>query len=374
MYTIMDYLEWRGDLSIHQSAFNEVDAAILARFSYEPFEEIVSENFRSFKSVKQVCEELLNSPDLNDGVLDYKLDFEFIRAMGASKRFSEMRISGFVNDTDVERQIQFSACLFDIDGEQNYFIAFRGTDNTIIGWKEDFNMGFEFPVPAQKKARAYLENAVSSFKDGTFMVGGHSKGGNLSIYSATFCDDKFNAPITDIYNFDGPGFTESIMQTDEFKRIEDQIHTFVPEFSVVGMLLEHLEDYSVVHSSATGIMEHEILTWEVGPLGFVHKEEVNSGSRFVDRTLKDWLSGLDNEQREQFVDTIFNLMMCDNAQTLVEFNQNRRETINAMIRTYNNLDAETKVGFKSTAKKLFASAKAVFSENKARGEAVDEHQ
>ena len=368
MYTIMDYLEWRGDLSLHQSAFNEVDAAILARFSYEPFEEIVSENFREFKSVKQVCEELLNSPDLNDGVLDQKLDFEFIRAMGESKRFSDMRMSGFINDTDFERQIQFSACLFDLDGEQNYFIAFRGTDNTIIGWKEDFNMGFEFPVPAQEKALTYLESAVSAFKDGTFMVGGHSKGGNLSIYSATFCDEKYNMPITDIYNFDGPGFNENIMQTEEFQRIEDQIHTFVPEFSVVGMLLEHLEDYSVVHSSATGIMEHELLTWEVGPLGFVHKEEVNSGSKFVDMTLKEWLSGLDNEQREQFVDTIFNLMTADNSQTLAEFNRNRRETINLMIRTYNAMDEETKIGFKGATKKLFESARNVFksSQEKAK--------
>ncbi len=360
MYTIMDYLEWRGDLTLKQSAFNEVDAAILARFSYEPFDGIVSENVREFKPLRQVCTELINSPDLNDNVLDTKLDFDFIRVMGECRRFADMRIGGYVNDIDFERQIQFSACLIDLDGEQNYFVAYRGTDNTIIGWKEDFNMGFEFPVPTQEKALAYLENVISSHKDGTFMVGGHSKGGNLSIYSATFCDEKYNTPITDIYNFDGPGFTEKIMQTEEFKKIEHQIHTYVPEFSVVGMLLEHLEDYSVVHSGATGIMEHELLTWEVGPLGFVHKEEVNSGSKFVDMTLKEWLSGLDNVQREQFVDTIFNLMTADNSQTLAEFNRNRRETINLMIRTYNAMDEETKVGFKGATKKLFESARKIF--------------
>ncbi len=353
MDTIFDYLKWRGDLSFKQYPFNEVDAAILARFSYEPFDGIVSPAFREFSVVKDVCNKLLNSPTLNNDVIDAKFDIDFIRAVKETPRFANMHISGYVNDIDEVRQIQFSACLFGIDEEQNYYVAFRGTDNTIIGWKEDFNMGFEFPVPAQEKALDYFERAVASFKDGTFIVGGHSKGGNLAIYAATFCDDKFNSPVTDIYNFDGPGFTEKIMQTEQFQRIEHQIHTFVPEFSVVGMLLEHLEDYSVVHSDQIGIMQHEILSWETGPVSFIHMKEVSKETKIFDKAFKDWIQGLDKIQREQFVDTVFNLMMCADAHTLAEFTEKRKEMMTKIIGTYQKMDAETKKGFKASTKRLF---------------------
>ena len=364
MHTIYDYLYWRGDLKFTDSPFNEVDAAILARFAYEPFEGIVTENLRSWVKVSDACKALLNSPTLNEDVLDPQRDNDFIRRVGESKRFGDMKISGYINDTDIERQIQFSACLFDLDGEQNYFVAYRGTDNNIIAWKEDFNMGFEFPVPAQKRALEYFENVVSTFKDGTFMVGGHSKGGNLSIYAATFCDDKYNVPVTDIYNFDGPGFKENIMEMPEFKEIEDSIHTFVPEFSVVGMILEHLEKYSVVHSGENGIMEHEILSWETGPTAFIHKEERSAGSKIFDQTFRDWIVGLDKTQREQFVDTVFGLIMCDDAKKLAEFKINRRETINSMIEAYKKMDEQNKVGFKAAAKRLLDTASNVLKANK----------
>ncbi len=363
MNTIMDYLTWRGDLTFHQSALNEVDAAIFARFAYESFDGIVSESIREWKTIGEACNELLNLPVINCEEMDTMYDIAFVRLLKDTARFSNVKMSGYVNEIDEQKQIQFSACLFDLDGEQNYFVAFRGTDNTLVGWKEDFNMGFEFPVPAQQKALDYLERAVSSYKDGTFTVAGHSKGGNLAVYSATFCDDKFNKPIKDIYNFDGPGFTEAIIQTEQFKRIEHNIHTFVPEFSVVGMILEHLEDYTVVPSNNNGFMEHELLSWEIGPLGFVHKEEVSAGSRFVDKTLKDWLSGLTKDQREQFVETVYNLVKADDARTFVEFNRNKKETLTAMLRTYRGLDENTKTGFKETAKKLLDSARNVFKDS-----------
>lgn len=353
MDTIYDYLKWRGDLSFRQNPFNEVDAAILARFCYEPFEDIVSPSLRTFSDVKDVCDKLLNRPSLRYDVIDTKYDLDLIRIIADSPRFANMQISGFVNEVDEVKQVQFSACVFHLDGEQNYFVAFRGTDNTIIGWKEDFNMGFEFPVPAQEKALAYFENAVATLKDGTFIVGGHSKGGNLAIYAATYCDDRFNSPVTDIYNFDGPGFTEQIMNTEEFQRIEHQIHTYVPEFSVVGMLLEHMEDYSVVHSDQNGIMQHEILTWETGIDKFIHKKEVSKESKLFDKAFKDWIRGLDKVQREQFVDTVFKLMMCSDAHTLAEFTEKRKELMTRVIGTYQSMDAETKQGFKSSTRRLF---------------------
>ena len=363
MNTITDYLVWRGDLTLSQSPFNEVDAAVLARFVYEPFEGIVSGNLREWRVFSEVCEELINNPVFNEADTDPKHNDNFVRLVGKSERFKNMKIAGFVNEVNLDLQTQFAACLIDLDGEQNYYVAFRGTDNTLVGWKEDLNMGFEFPVPAQEMALKYLEQVLTAYKDGTFTIGGHSKGGNLSVYSATFCDEMFNAPIVDIYNFDGPGFAEKIMQTPEFMKIEDHIHTFVPEFSIVGMILEHLEDYTVVLSEQSGIMEHELLTWAVEGPRFIYRERVSKGSRFFDKTLKNWLEGLSHEQREQFVDAVYSIMMSSDARTLAQLSSNKNN-LGLMIKTFKNMDSDIRAGVFKTVRMLLDSASSTLKASK----------
>lgn len=356
MNTIFDYLEWRGDLPVSDVPFNEVDAAILARFAYEPLDGIASSDFRRSVTIGECCHVLMNDPALDVKVLMPELDRRFISLMYESKRFGDMRVSGFVNEIDIERQTQFAAMVFELDDEGDYYLAFRGTDNTIIGWKEDFNMGFEFPVPAQHMAVEYYENAAGKLKEGTFYIGGHSKGGNLSVYTAAFCNASCQRMIKNVYNFDGPGFNENIMNRLEFAAVEKKILTFVPQFSVVGMILEHLEDYSVVPSNAGGINQHELLTWGVYRDGFTKLESVDRGSRFVDNTLKDWLKDLDRDSREQFVDTLYKIMTGGDQVMLSDFKNMKAENINAIIRTYGELDDKTKSGVKMTLKKLAKSA------------------
>lgn len=360
MSTIRDYLLWRGDLSLSQDPFNEIDAAILARFCYSPFDGLLSGSITEGRCIRDLCEGLLNKPALENEVIDPKFDIAFIRLMGKSSRFADMKVSGYVNDNDLQRQIQFSACTYNLDGKNRYYVAFRGTDNTIVGWKENLNMGLEFPVPAQQKALEYFERVAGTLKDGSFIIGGHSKGGNLAVYAATYCDDKYNDSISDIYNFDGPGFKENIIDTDDFKKIENRINTFIPEFSVVGLLLEHLEDYYVVSSVQNGIMEHELLTWEVRPTRFYYRERVNRQSRIVDKAITDWLSGLTKEQRELFVEVVFDLAMSSDARTIAEFRVNRKERFNSMVKTYKEMDEDMKAGFKLVTKRLIASAKKAY--------------
>ena len=357
MYTIEDYLLWRGDLTFEQSPFNDVDAGILARFSYEPMDGIVSSDHYDKKRLKDVCAELLNKPDLPEYVIDKTLDPKFIWEISNCRRFEDIMLSGYVNEISLETQTQFSAVLCDINGEGDYFLAFRGTDSTLIGWKEDFNMAFEFPVPAQSQALEYLEKTMRKFKDGTFMVGGHSKGGNLSIYSCSFCGPEYRRAITKVYNFDGPGFTKDLMDTTEgYKEISSRIYTFVPRFSVVGLLLEHEEDYEVVDSNESGLMQHEILSWGVEALHFDYVEELDKSSRFLDATLKDWLKKIGKEEREQFVESIYGLIEASNAGTVDEFSQNRNEALTKMLVSYSKMDNESKAGLKNTVKHFMDSA------------------
>ncbi|MCQ2504093.1 MAG: DUF2974 domain-containing protein [Saccharofermentans sp.] len=356
MNTIFDYLEWRGDLTLEQAPFNDVDAAILARFCYEPFDGIVSESFRKKIKVEDACNAMLNIPNLDKKLLIPKEDTKLIQVIARSKRFSSMKMSGYINDIDLQRQTQFSAVVFDLDNEHNYYVAFRGTDNTLIGWKEDFNMGFDFPVPAQITALEYFEEARIGLKEGTFILGGHSKGGNLAIYASAFASCNCQDTIRAIYNFDGPGFTETIYEREQFLAIEDKVRTFVPEFSIVGMILEHSEDYSVVSSNALGFMQHEPLSWEVARDSFPLIDRVAKGSKFIDHTLKDWLSGLSMEEREKFVDTIYSLLTSGNKKKVYQLGENKLESANALVKTYAGLDDKTKKALRDITFKLLKSA------------------
>ena len=341
MNTIHDYLFWRGDLTFDQVPFNDVDAGILARFAYEPMDGIVSDNFYEQTLLKDACREMLNDPGLVDHVIERDIDPKFIWEISNCRRFSDIRLSGYVNEINTETQIQFSAVVFDINGEGDYYLGFRGTDNTLIAWKEDFNMGFEFPVPAQAQALEYLETALRKFKDGTFMIGGHSKGGNLSIYSSVFCRPEFRRAISKIYNFDGPGFTSSIMETEGYKEISSKIITYVPKFSVVGMILEHEEDYSVVDSNATGIMQHELLTWGIEPGGYDLVDDLDKGSKFLDETMRAWIGNLSKEEREVFVENIYSVVEASNATTIAEFVDNKNEAVSRMISMYSRMDSDS---------------------------------
>lgn len=364
MNTIFEYLEWRGDLPIDKVPFNDVDAAILARFSYEPFDGIVPASFRQGVSVMQACHEMLNLPDLENKVLVPKDDIRLIQLMSKSARFNKMKMSGFINDIDIERQTQFAAVVFELDGEGNYYVAYRGTDDTLIGWKEDLNMGFEFPVPGQVAALDYFESARMGLKEGTFIVGGHSKGGNLSIYASAFATCNCQDSILAIYNFDGPGFTEDLMLREQYLAIESKIHTYVPQFSVVGMILEHMEQYSVVSSSGVGIMQHELLTWEVNKDGFVCLDTVDKESRFIDHTLKDWIGSLSMEERSQFVDTVYRLLTSGDKKSVTQFGENKIGTANALLKTYSSLDDKTKRALRETFFKLVKSAGNTFTQKR----------
>ncbi len=361
-FTIFDYLDWRGDLSFDKSPFNDIDAAILARFSYEPFEGIVPEAYRRTVTLEKACFKLLADPELNDKVL-YDDDMILIRKMYESERFKHIKLSGYVNTIDLEEESQFSAVVYDL-GEMVYFLAFRGTDDNLVSWKEDLNMGFEFPIMAQTLASKYLINATKRIKEGSFYVGGHSKGGNLSIYSSAYVDDETKKRIISVYNFDGPGFTEDILNTPEFLSVKDKVITYVPKFSIVGMILEHITEYSVVKSRNSAIMQHEILSWLLTRDGFVTLEKVDPKSVFLDNTLTHWLSQLERKEREEFVDALYQILTGGEDLTLTDLSEKKFESVLSVVKNYQSTDDNTKKRIKETLKILVRSAKNVHKKKK----------
>lgn len=338
MNNFFDYITWRGDLSFNQSAFNDVDAGILSRLVYEPFDNFVSSDFKTSARVGDVCEQILGLEELSSKVIYLKLDSELMNLVKNSKRFGDIRITGFVNEVDEETECQFAACVFDL-GKNNYFLAYRGTDKNLVGWKEDLNMGVCFPVPAQLRAVEYYEQAASSLPEGKYIIGGHSKGGNLAIYSAAFSNSQCQNMVSRIYNFDGPGFNDDVMQMLEYQAVEPKVITYVPQFSVVGMILEHSEDYSVVKSNNPGILQHEILSWGVNHSSFTTLKHVTKGSKFVDNTLKNWLAGLNEQDRSDFIEAVYDILSSGGNSSVAE-DLITPESVMGMFKSFTTMDSK----------------------------------
>lgn len=338
--TLFDYLDWRGDLPMDAVPFQEIDGMILSRFVYAPFHLTSLKSARQFVSVSGILKELLAIPDLSEKVLD-EGDIALFKALEKSPRFCHLKIGNFVDLFDTERELQFSACSFAITPNLSC-ICYRGTDNTLIGWKENFNMGFSCPIPSQELALQYFESYAKS-TTASLILAGHSKGGNLAAYASAFCQPDIQQRIETVYSYDGPGFVAKILSAPEYLSICQKIHTYVPQSSMVGILLGHKEEHSIVHSMETRIpFQHNIYSWCVYGTSFVLEDTLSDTSRYFDSTMRDWLSSMSYEQRERFVEGVFSIVSSTNARTLDDLKTNLLSNSKRIFQNMRSLDDETK--------------------------------
>ena len=199
MANILDYIDWRGDLTFNQSSFNDIDNLILSRISYLPFDGIIDE--METITVRE-AHERFKKLDLKNVKILQEEDLDLFPSVAQSTRFGNLFLKNYINKRDLQEEKQFSAITI-ILPDGTMYIAYRGTDNTLVGWKEDFNMSFMKSVPAQADAVDYLNN-VAAQTSGRLRVGGHSKGGNLAVYAAAFCNQDVQDRIIEVYNNDGP--------------------------------------------------------------------------------------------------------------------------------------------------------------------------
>ena len=319
--TLFDYVSWRGDLSFEQAPFNEVDSLIFALLSYVEYKGIVSEwHFSEPISLQAAATGFFaRNPDprkVSIGLIVPKDIIRLLRTVKETKRYRRVGMVAYVNQIDLEAQMQFSAVTYLLEtGEA--VVAFRGTDDTIVGWKENFNMSFMDVVPAQAHALEYLNRAAEYCK-GNLYVTGHSKGGNLAVYSAVHTDKETRKRLFGVWNHDGPGFRDNILHEPDYLDIKPQIKTLLPQSSLVGMLLEHEEDYTVVKSRQKGFLQHNGLTWDVMGSQFVRVKTISAESRRTDKTLKKWVESMSLDQREQFSEALYRILSSDNALTLTD--------------------------------------------------------
>ena len=306
MGMILDYLDQTAYDSIYDRPFNELDMLILTEISYLPFDQLVSADIAPDCNCRLL--EVAEAVPTDLSMLVTKNRLKLLEKAAASTRFKNIKLMGYVNDIDHDIQKQFSALIFKVKPD-SYILTFRGTDDTIIGWKEDFHMTYMDQVPAQKTAVSYLKKAMDSLP-GSFILTGHSKGGNLASYAASQIEASYQERIETIYSFDSPGLNHSVIESPGYQAIVEKIRRFIPQGSIVGMMLETPKEARIVKSTAIGgFAQHDTFSWQVEDGCFLLLDNLNSDSLQTDKTLKKWVDHVSDTELKDFFDLFFGLIL-----------------------------------------------------------------
>ncbi|MBQ8596813.1 MAG: DUF2974 domain-containing protein [Lachnospiraceae bacterium] len=352
MGNIIDYIKEYGKYSFLELPLNEVDSLVLSQMVYMNYEPFVPgmQQRNSPVSIQSIYEH----PDRERILDDYwfrESNMELFSAAAQSARFGTLKMNYYVNVINLESETQFSAMTFVLE-DKNVYIAFRGTDATLVGWKEDLNLAFSKPLRSQQLAVEYMER-VAAYIGGDFYMGGHSKGGNLAVYAAMNCSDIARNSLLQVYNHDGPGFRPEIRQMGKYEEVAGRIHKFVPRSSVVGMILEDHEDYELIESRSIGAFQHNVYSWKIKEDRFVRVESRTASKLFRDRTLNEWILSLTEEEAHSFIDTFYDVVTASQVNSIFEFGADWKKCITGMIEAAKEVDEDTRKVIQKILKSLF---------------------
>ncbi len=326
MANMMDYLYEYGGITFEQMPFTPVDNLILAQMAYGRYADVEPKLPDTLENI------------LADAVTGFRpVDADLLKACATSRRFSKIVPFAYKSVFSEHETKQFAAITFMLPDGTAY-VSYRGTDNTIVGWKEDFNLSFSTQVPAQEEAVNYI-NFIGDALGCPLRVGGHSKGGNLAMYASAFCNKNVGREIYDIYNNDGPGFMEKTLNSAEYSDIVERVRTFIPKSSIVGMLLEQKNDYKIVDSDARGLFQHNPYTWQTTDEDFTYLERTTSFSYCMSASIREWLAEMSFEKRRRMTDALFEILSAGDAKTMREIKNDYRN-IPPMLAKAKDMDAE----------------------------------
>ena len=355
MNNVFGYIDEKSDSSFRERPLCEVDALVFAWLSYFEIEKLDNLGIKcigmTLEELAEAAEENLGAfkkPNKREKLISTVTGAWMLKQVSDKTRFKDVRIGGFRTVTDHENGIQFSATSYILDIGLE-IVAYRGTDTSVAGWKEDCMMTFNETVPSQELALQFLNECNSS---DPIILAGHSKGGNLAIYAASECRDDLVSLITDIYNFDGPGFSFDISSTANYNAVKDRIHSYVPGSSVFGMLLDHVNDYAVVSSMNTGILQHYAFYWKIKDCSFVLKKKRNLSSRSMDAAFNQWLNSLSLEERKTMVETIFSIIEESGVRYFNDFSSIGFSRSRVVLSKMHHMDPHTKKMIRSFFGKL----------------------
>lgn len=322
MANVVDYLHWRGDLTFENDPFNNVDNLILSILSYLGFGGVVPSE-RSEKRVQlgdacaKILKKLKDDPSLITGFS--RVDGTFLEALVDAPRFANIELGRYVDRINVEKSLQFAAFTAYLPTGQ-MFVSFRGTDGTLVGWRENLNLSFKV-TSADKSAALYLEKRIrehlaegNNSTCSNVMVGGHSKGGNLASYAATVCPEELLGTIERVWSNDGPNMCPELLHTTAHQILGEKYIRILPEFSVVGMIFDDpAVPKLIVKSSETGMMAHDGVSWQVMRNTFEFADDFQLECKKINEAFSNWYKELPLSDREHFTNELFDALSAGGA-------------------------------------------------------------
>ena len=343
MKNMLDYIKEFGHVSFEERAFSEIDALVLTELEYLPLEKVVpsDENGENFVTVKEIAEYMQEHKqelfDENPMMITQERH-EVSQVIADAPRFQSLKFFGVVSVWDKDTTKQFAAVTVEVEPSVR-LVVFRGTDETLIGWKEDFLMTYSPLVAAQTDAKEYLAKQASLF-DGDLMVSGHSKGGNLAIYAAATQEEDVKLRIVDIFCFDSPGLYRSVLETKGYQNIVPLAMRYIPQDSLVGLMLESEVPYVIVKSNATGAMQHSAMTWEIEDGQFIKMEKLTKNSQLNDQTFKKWTESVSDEELELFWNVFFELLFSVGIDTVNDLYGQFMHYVQEFLKAAGDMDEE----------------------------------
>lgn len=365
MANVIDYVAASQYESFYDKDFTILDALALTELTYLPFEELVPtdiscQTYLSLQKLAIQFEEKFQEGFPPLGMVNaHRL--KLFSYLSTFTRYKQIHAMAFASDYSLDSQKQFAAMTYQIRPKE-YLVVFRGTDDTLIGWKEDFHMTYMEEIPAQIAAKEYLCQILQHF-DGRIWLAGHSKGGNLATYAASQVEPVFQNRIKEIFCFDAPGLHTSIMTSAGYQAIEDKIQAIIPENSIVGMMLETPETDVVVKSKTFGLLQHITFSWQVEGDHFVEVPKVTDDSVQVDQTLKAWTASLTQDELRDFFDLFFGIFIEAGIQKLGDFTIDTPAKIQKVIENSQNLTAQQKNILDKVSRQLIDTRMQVWKEH-----------
>ena len=337
MKNILSYLKKYKNKTFRELEFNEIDNVIFSSITYSEFKGIIPED-RNYVYLNEALKEFINKYTIKDAKrlgFAQKDSYKIIKEIIDSKRFSDVIVYGYRYKSN--KDMQFCAMTFKVRKLFTY-VAFEGTDHLLSGWKEDFEMVYNFPVAAHTEAINYLDEMVSIF-DKHLIIGGHSKGGNLALVASMYCHPLIRHKIKTIYSNDGTGLRQEQIESSNYKKIEDRLVQILPNYSLVGLLLLHNDNLTVIKSSRKDILAHAVLTWEVDDKKF-ERSTLSSISKKLDKSIIEWLNDNDDSKRKKMITEVFKALEDAGIENLYDI-KSIKNAIN-VVKRLNKLDKETK--------------------------------
>ncbi|MBF0787192.1 MULTISPECIES: DUF2974 domain-containing protein [unclassified Streptococcus] len=346
MPNLLQYIEEVAYYNFYDLPLNRLDILALTEISYLPFNELVTSDFTTANTLRldhlaeqfEATYQKRDTPNLSVTVTPNRL--QLLQLLKETKRFKAIKAFAYVDDYDKKEEKQFAAITYKI-GQDKLVTIFRGTDDTIIGWKEDFHMTYMVEIPAQQSATEYLKN-IMDISNQTLYVAGHSKGGNLAIYASSQMNTKDQERITQIIAYDSPGVHSSVITSSGYLAIKNRIQSIIPQNSIVGMLLETPEHAEIVESKAFGLLQHISFTWEIEGHDFKLAPALTENSVQIDETLKTWTANLNDEELKRFFDLLFGIFIDAGIERLDDFTIDTPKKISLLMQQQQNLTEQEK--------------------------------